>query len=37
MLDNPKATRVVASGTIAFHNGLKPFGEVDNGLDTSEL
>jgi len=37
MLGNPKATRVFASGTIAIHEGLKPFGDVDNGLAIVEF
>jgi myo-inositol 2-dehydrogenase / D-chiro-inositol 1-dehydrogenase len=37
MLGNPKATRVFASGTIALHDGLKPFGDVDNGLAIVEF
>jgi myo-inositol 2-dehydrogenase / D-chiro-inositol 1-dehydrogenase len=37
MLGNPRATRVFASGTIAIHDGLKPFGDVDNGLAIVEF
>lgn len=37
MLGNPKATRVFASGTIAIHDGLKFFNDVDNGLAIVEF
>ncbi len=37
MLGNPKATRVFASGTVALHEGLKPIGDVDNGLAIVEF
>lgn len=37
MLGNPRATRVFASGTIAIHDGLQPFGDVDNGLAIVEF
>lgn len=32
MLGNPRAERAYASGTIALHPGLAPYGDVDNGL-----
>jgi myo-inositol 2-dehydrogenase/D-chiro-inositol 1-dehydrogenase len=37
LLGNPVATRVYASGTIAIHDGLRQFGDVDNGLATVEF
>ena len=33
----PKAIRVFATGTIALHEGLREFGDVDNGIATCEF
>ncbi len=37
LLGNPVAKRVYASGTIAIHDGLREFHDVDNGLGTVEF
>ena len=37
MLGKPRATRVFASGTIALHEGLRPIGDVDNGMAIVEF
>jgi myo-inositol 2-dehydrogenase/D-chiro-inositol 1-dehydrogenase len=37
MLGKPRATRVFASGTIALHEGLRPLGDVDNGMAIVEF
>ena len=37
LLGNPRATRVFASGTIALHEGLREFGDVDNGVAICEF
>jgi myo-inositol 2-dehydrogenase/D-chiro-inositol 1-dehydrogenase len=37
LLGNPRARRVFASGTIALHEGLRPFGDVDNGVAVCEF
>jgi myo-inositol 2-dehydrogenase/D-chiro-inositol 1-dehydrogenase len=37
MLGRPRATRAFASGTIALHEGLRPIGDVDNGLAIVEF
>ena len=37
MLGKPKATRAFASGTIAIHEGLRPIGDVDNGMAIVEF
>jgi myo-inositol 2-dehydrogenase/D-chiro-inositol 1-dehydrogenase len=37
MLGNPRATRVVASGTIALHEGLAACGDIDNGVAICEF
>ncbi len=37
MLGKPKAVRAFASGTVAIHEGLKPIGDVDNGLAIVEF
>jgi len=37
MLGAPRATRAFASGTIAIHEGLRPLGDVDNGLAIVEF
>jgi len=37
MLGKPRATRVFASGTIALHEGLRPIGDVDNGMAIIEF
>ena len=37
LLGNPRAKRVFASGTIALHEGLREFGDVDNGVAICEF
>jgi len=37
LLGNPRATRVFASGTVALHEGLREFGDVDNGVAICEF
>ena len=37
MLGRPRATRAFATGTIALHEGLREFGDVDNGLAIVEF
>jgi myo-inositol 2-dehydrogenase / D-chiro-inositol 1-dehydrogenase len=37
MLGNPRAARVFASGTVAVHDALREFGDVDNGLAMVEF
>ena len=37
LLGKPRATRVFASGTIALHEGLRPLGDVDNGMAIVEF
>lgn len=37
LLGNPTPKRVYASGTIAIHQGLREFHDVDNGLGTVEF
>ena len=37
LLGKPRATRVFASGTIALHEGLRPLGDVDNGMAVVEF
>jgi myo-inositol 2-dehydrogenase/D-chiro-inositol 1-dehydrogenase len=37
LLGNPTPKRVYASGTIAIHEGLREFHDVDNGLGTVEF
>jgi myo-inositol 2-dehydrogenase / D-chiro-inositol 1-dehydrogenase len=37
LLGSPKPTRVFATGTIAIHQGLAPFGDVDNGVAICEF
>jgi len=34
---SPRATKAFASGTIAIHEGLQPYGDVDNGLAIVEF
>jgi myo-inositol 2-dehydrogenase/D-chiro-inositol 1-dehydrogenase len=36
-LGNPKPLRVFAAGTVAVHEGLREFGDVDNGVATCEF
>jgi myo-inositol 2-dehydrogenase/D-chiro-inositol 1-dehydrogenase len=36
-LGSPKPVRVFAAGTIALHEGLREFGDVDNGVATCEF
>jgi myo-inositol 2-dehydrogenase / D-chiro-inositol 1-dehydrogenase len=36
-LGSPKPLRVFAAGTIAIHEGLRAFGDVDNGVATCEF
>jgi myo-inositol 2-dehydrogenase/D-chiro-inositol 1-dehydrogenase len=36
-LGNPKPVRVFAAGTVALHDGLREFGDVDNGVATCEF
>ena len=37
LLGKPRAKRVYASGTIALHEGLREFGDVDNGVAICEF
>jgi myo-inositol 2-dehydrogenase/D-chiro-inositol 1-dehydrogenase len=37
LLGNPVPTHVFATGTIAIHEGLREFGDVDNGVATCEF
>ena len=37
LLGKPRAKRVFASGTIAMHQGLREFGDVDNGVAICEF
>ncbi|MGF6726768.1 myo-inositol 2-dehydrogenase/D-chiro-inositol 1-dehydrogenase [Paraburkholderia sp. GAS41] len=37
LLGKPRAKRVFASGTIALHEGLREFGDVDNGVAICEF
>src|SRR5258706_9620130 len=37
LLGYPRATRVFASGTVALHEGLREFGDVDNGVAICEF
>ncbi|HEY1996260.1 Gfo/Idh/MocA family oxidoreductase [Paraburkholderia sp.] len=37
LLGKPRATRVFASGTVALHEGLREFGDVDNGVAICEF
>jgi len=37
LLGRPRATRVFASGTIMLHEGLRPLGDVDNGMAIVEF
>lgn len=37
LLGKPRATRVYATGTIALHEGLREFGDVDNGVAICEF
>jgi len=37
LLGNPKPIRVFATGVIALHEGLREFGDVDNGVATCEF
>jgi myo-inositol 2-dehydrogenase/D-chiro-inositol 1-dehydrogenase len=37
LLGKPRATRAFASGTIALHEGLRPLGDVDNGMAVVEF
>jgi len=37
MLGQPRASAVFATGTIALHEGLRPLGDVDNGLAIVEF
>ena len=36
-LGNPKPRRVFAAGVVAIHEGLREFGDVDNGVATCEF
>jgi myo-inositol 2-dehydrogenase/D-chiro-inositol 1-dehydrogenase len=36
-LGNPRPLRVFAAGTVAIHEGLREFGDVDNGIATCEF
>jgi myo-inositol 2-dehydrogenase/D-chiro-inositol 1-dehydrogenase len=36
-LGNPKAVRVFAAGVVALHDGLREFGDVDNGVAICEF
>jgi len=36
-LGNPEPKRVFAAGTVAIHEGLREFGDVDNGVATCEF
>ena len=37
LLGNPKPSRVFATGVVAIHEGLREFGDVDNGIATCEF
>src|SRR6516225_1318757 len=37
LLGKPRATRAFASGTIALHEGLRPLGDVDDGMAIVEF
>ncbi|MDE1950010.1 MAG: Gfo/Idh/MocA family oxidoreductase [Burkholderiales bacterium] len=37
MLGRPKALRVFATGSIAIHEGLRPLGDIDNGIAVVEF
>jgi myo-inositol 2-dehydrogenase / D-chiro-inositol 1-dehydrogenase len=37
LLGNPTPARVFAAGTVAIHDGLREFGDVDNGVATCEF
>ncbi|WP_310629878.1 Gfo/Idh/MocA family oxidoreductase [Paraburkholderia sp.] len=37
LLGKPRATRVYAAGAIALHDGLREFGDVDNGVAICEF
>jgi myo-inositol 2-dehydrogenase/D-chiro-inositol 1-dehydrogenase len=37
LLGNPEPRRVFAIGTVALHDGLREFGDVDNGVATCEF
>src|SRR6202171_4468090 len=37
LFGNPRAKRVFATGTIALHEGLREFGDVDNGVGVVEF
>jgi myo-inositol 2-dehydrogenase/D-chiro-inositol 1-dehydrogenase len=37
LLGNPRPVRVFATGVIAIHEGLREFGDVDNGVATCEF
>jgi myo-inositol 2-dehydrogenase / D-chiro-inositol 1-dehydrogenase len=37
LLGNPTPKRVFATGTVAIHEGLREFGDVDNGVATCEF
>jgi myo-inositol 2-dehydrogenase/D-chiro-inositol 1-dehydrogenase len=37
LLGKPKAKRVYATGTVALHDGLREFGDVDNGVAICEF
>ncbi|WP_345814353.1 Gfo/Idh/MocA family oxidoreductase [Paraburkholderia sp. PREW-6R] len=37
LLGRPRATRVFAAGAIALHDGLREFGDVDNGVAICEF
>jgi myo-inositol 2-dehydrogenase/D-chiro-inositol 1-dehydrogenase len=37
LLGKPRARRVFASGTVALHEGLRAFGDVDNGVAICEF
>jgi len=37
LLGNPRPLRVFATGVIAIHEGLREFGDVDNGVATCEF
>ncbi|WGS48794.1 Gfo/Idh/MocA family oxidoreductase [Paraburkholderia sp. D15] len=37
LLGKPRATRVYAAGTVALHEGLREFGDVDNGVAICEF
>jgi myo-inositol 2-dehydrogenase / D-chiro-inositol 1-dehydrogenase len=37
LLGNPQPVRVFATGVVAIHDGLREFGDVDNGVATCEF